>query len=90
MEYKEQVEIDIKCIEQKCQAQQDESKLDISHEHILEIVSKLKNGKSADENNITAESIKFGGTVLIDYLQILFTKIVSEKKIPEPFKCRVI
>ena len=90
VEYKEQVEIDIKCIEQKCQAQQDESKLDISHEHILEIVSKLKNGKSADENNITAESIKFGGTVLIDYLQILFTKIVSEKKIPEPFKCGVI
>ncbi|KAK3102589.1 hypothetical protein FSP39_012434 [Pinctada imbricata] len=90
VEYKEQVETDMKCIQQTCEAQQDRSKLDLTHEHILEVVTKLKNGKSADENNITAESIKFGGSVLIDYLQILFGKIVSEKEIPEPFKCGII
>ncbi|KAK3098774.1 hypothetical protein FSP39_022998 [Pinctada imbricata] len=90
VEYKEQVETDKKCIQQTCEAQQDRSKLDLTHEHILEVVTKLKNGKSADENNITGESIKFGGSVLIDYLQILFGKIVSEKEIPEPFKCGII
>ena len=50
----------------------------------------MKNGKSPDGEGIMAEHLKFGGTLLLQYLQKLFGLIIKEREIPQQFKNGII
>ena len=51
-------------------------------EIIEHIASKLKNGKSAGIDEIYNEMIKYGCSMLLKQIQILFNKILNEMDIP--------
>ena len=88
-QYKVQVDEDIVNIE-KIASQHKESCIELNIEIIGETINKMKNGKSPDGDGIMAEHLKFGGTVLLEYLQKLFNTIILEQKIPDQFKNGII
>ena len=57
---------------------------------IKTVVKGMKNGKSPDGDGIMTEHLKYGGTALLGNLEILFSKIIQEQKIPEKFKNGII
>ena len=58
----------------------------ISLERIEHIASKLKNRKSAGIDEIYNEMIKYGGSMLLKQIQILFNKILNEMDVPMEWK----
>ena len=55
-------------------------------ERIDHIASKLKNKKSAGIDQIYNEMIKYGGSMLLKQIQILFNKILNEMDVPMKWK----
>ena len=54
----------------------------ISLERVEHIASKLKNRKSAGIDEIYNEMIKYGGSMLLKQIQILFIKILNDMNVP--------
>ena len=88
-DYKLQVDTDILNIEQIA-SQDKQSLISLDLETIEETINKMKNRKSPDGDGIMAEHFKFGGMVLLEFLQKLFNIIISEQKIPDQFKNGII
>ena len=88
-EYKVQIDSDIINIE-KLASQEKESAIILEPENLFEIIHEMKNGKSPDGEGIMAEHLKFGGALLLQYLQKLFGIIIKESEIPQQFKNGII
>ncbi|KAK3093570.1 hypothetical protein FSP39_017535 [Pinctada imbricata] len=88
-EYRQQIEKDILFIEEACQGNR-KSTMDVCAESVHEVITTMKNGKSADAHHITAEHLKLGGSSLWSLLSRLFSLIVKEGTIPEAFKNGII
>ena len=69
--YKVQIDSDIINIE-KLAAEETESSKELDLESLFETINQMKNWKSPDGEGIMAEHLKFGGTLLLQYLQKLF------------------
>ena len=87
--YKVQIDSDIINIE-KLAAEETESSIELDLESLFETINQMKNGKSPDGEGIMAEHLKFGGTLLLQYLQKLFGLIIKEREIPQQFKNGII
>ena len=83
--YKVQIDSDIINIE-KLAAEETESSIELDLESLFETINQMKNGKSPDGEGIMAEHLKFGGTLLLQYLQKLFGLIIKEREIQQQFK----
>jgi uncharacterized protein YukE len=65
-------------------------KILVNQQEIINAMQKLKNGKSADEYDITAEHIKYAGKETIHIYQSIFNQIFDEGKVATTFKTGVI
>ena len=89
-DYKAQLDSDIFNIK-KLASQEKELAITFELENLFETIHEIKkNGKSPDGEGIIAEHLKFGGTLLLQYLQKLFGKIIKEREIPQHFKNWII
>ena len=61
-----------------------------NEEEFLVAIKSLNSGKSPDEMGLTADNLKYPGTVLLPTLVTIFDDIVKTKKIPEAFKSGII
>ena len=62
----------------------------ISIQEISTAIQRLKSGKAAGPDNITAEHIKYGGHILIKWLYKIFNRILSLEEIPSCLKLGTI
>ena len=88
-EYQQLVDRDIINLT-KLAAQEKDSAIEINIENLQDNINKMKSRKSPDGDGIMAEHLKYGGTLLLEFLQKLFGKIIEERKIPEQFKNGII
>ena len=58
----------------------------ISENEVLKAIKSLNSGKSADEMGLTAEHLKYSGTVLLAAIAAVFNEILRTKAIPDAFK----
>ncbi|KAI5722453.1 hypothetical protein M8J76_008557 [Diaphorina citri] len=64
--------------------------LDPTYDEVVENIGRLKNHKSTGSDNIPAELIKYGGSLLYRELHKLILKIWQQEKIPDEWKKSVI
>ena len=88
-EYRDRIDRDIIYTEKREMAERNNNMI-IDIDTIKTVVKGMKNGKSPDGDVIMMEHLKYGGTALLSNLQILFSKIIQEQKIPEKFKNGII
>ena len=62
----------------------------MSLELLDKLVCEMKNGKSQDEQLLSAEHFKFGGPSLVYLLKSIFEKIFKEGTVPKCFKSGII
>ena len=62
----------------------------ISESEVLKAIKSLNSGKSADELGLTAEHLKYSGTVLLAAIATVFNEILRTKIIPDAFKSGII
>jgi hypothetical protein len=62
----------------------------VSLELLDKLVCEMKNGKSQDEQLLSAEHFKFGGPSLVYLLKSIFEKIFKEGTVPKCFKSGII
>ena len=49
-------------------------------------LSKLKNGKEAGKDQVNIETLKAGDEIIAKQLAKLYTKCITERRIPKPWK----
>ena len=62
----------------------------IFESEVLKAIKSLNSGKSADEMGLTAEHLKYSGTVLLAAIATIFNEIFRTKIIPDSFKSGII
>ena len=62
----------------------------ISESEVLKVIKSLNSGNSADEMGLTAEHLKYSGTVLLAAIATVFNEILRTKVIPDVFKSGII
>jgi hypothetical protein len=88
--YQEFVQLDYKEIEDFCRNNYKSDTEFVSLELLDKLVCEMKNGKSQDEQLLSAEHFKFGGPSLVYLLKSIFEKIFKEGTVPKCFKSGII
>ena len=59
---------------------------DVTREEVEKAMMKLKNGKAARNDNITAEFLKNGGEAIVDWVTELVQEVWRTRKVPQEWK----
>ena len=87
--YKEDAMFNRMLIDDICSASEDNIEY-ITHEEMCGIINSLSNGKAADAHELTAEHLKHGGPVVIEYLVSIVNYIFKTGNIPDIIKTGIL
>ena len=59
---------------------------EITREEVEKAMGKLKNGKAAGNDNITAELLKNGGEAVVDWVTELVQEVWRTRQVPQEWK----
>ena len=87
--YKDDAVFNRMLIDDICSASEDNIEY-ITHDEMYGIIDSLSNGKAADVHELTAEHLKYGGPVVIEYLVNIVNYIFKTGNIPDIIKMGIL
>ena len=89
-DYSEEIAIKYEHIKVLCNETGSGAKIRFTVSDVKKAVSKLNNGKSADEFGLHAEHFKAGGDIVVPLLVALFNDILKSGSVPQSFKSGIL
>ena len=89
-DYSEEIAIKCEHIKVLCNETRSGAEIRFTVSDVKKAVSKLNNGKSADEFGLHAEHFKAGGDIVVPLLVALFNDILKSGSVPHSFKSGIL